>query len=46
LRFRTDVVQDVHPGVLLYGEDQPFALLYVEHTRVFDLDPGYSRSLV
>jgi hypothetical protein len=41
LRFRTDVVQDVHPGVLFYGEDQPLAFLHVERTSVFYFDPGH-----
>jgi hypothetical protein len=38
LCIRTDVVEDIHPRVLLYGEDQPLSFLYVERTRVFDLD--------
>ena len=31
-------VEDVHPGVLLDGEDQPLALLDVERARTFHLD--------
>jgi hypothetical protein len=34
-------VQDVHPGVLFYGEDQPLAFLHVERTSVFYFDPGH-----
>jgi hypothetical protein len=41
LRFRTDVVQDVHPGVLLDGEHEALAFLHVERAGVFDLDPGH-----
>jgi mannose-6-phosphate isomerase len=46
LQFRTDVVQDVHPRVLLDSEDQPLAFLHVERTGVFDLDPWHELFLL
>jgi hypothetical protein len=44
LRTQTDVVEDVHAGVLLDSEDQPLALLDVESASAFYFDPGQERS--
>ena len=39
-------MQDVHPGVLLYREDQPLALLHVERPHTFDLDSRHALLLI
>jgi hypothetical protein len=39
-------VEDVHPGVLLYREDQTLAVLYVKLPDTFYLKPWHASLLV